>query len=100
MSGGINLLSLHTAQYKWQYTMINDEDRHYFAVNKDTVKNLETNKYAGDNTIEAWRYNPCLLSNNGFVDKLSLYLSFRNDTDERMQSELEQMINEIQWLGG
>ena len=89
-SSNINALS--------HYTMINDDDRYYFAVNKDTAKNLETNKYAGENTIEVWRYNPCLLSNNGFVDKLSLYLSLRNDTDERIQSELEQMINEIQWL--
>ena len=89
-SSNINALS--------HYTMINDEDRYYFAVDKDTAKNLETDKYAGDNTIEVWRYNPYLLSDNGFVDKLSLYLLFKNDADERIQSELEQMINEIQWL--
>ena len=80
------------------YTMMNDEDRHYFAVYKDIAKNLETNKYTGDNTIEVWRYNPYPLSDNGFVDKLSIYLLFRNDTDERIQSELEQMIDNIQWL--
>ncbi|MDR1583513.1 MAG: hypothetical protein LBS55_09710 [Prevotellaceae bacterium] len=80
------------------YTMINDEERQYFAVNKDIAKIIETAKYGGDNMIEVWRYNPELLSNNGFVDKLSLYLLFKNDTDERIQSELEQMINEIQWL--
>jgi Mn-dependent DtxR family transcriptional regulator len=80
------------------YTMLNDEERIYFAVNKYMVKNLETNKYAGDNTIEVWRYNPYLLSDNGFVDKLSLYLLFKNNTDERIQNELEQMINEISWL--
>jgi hypothetical protein len=80
------------------YTMLNDEERCYFAVNKDTTKKLDMNKYAGDNAIEVWRYNPELLSDNGFVDKLSLYLLFKNDTDERIQSELEQMINEIQWL--
>ena len=82
------------------YTMMNDENRHYFAVNKDTAKNLEANKYVGDNTIEVWRYNPYPLSDNGFVDKLSLYLLFKNDTDERIQSELEQLINDIQWLEG
>jgi hypothetical protein len=80
------------------HTMMNDEDRLYFAVNKDAAKSLETNKYAGDNTIEVWCYNPCPLSDNGFVDKLSLYLLLKNDTDERIQGELEQMIDEIQWL--
>ena len=80
------------------YTMINDEEIHCFAMNKDTVKKFETNKYAGDNTIKVWRYNPYPLSDNGFADKLSLYLLFRSDADERIQSELEQMINEIQWL--
>ena len=80
------------------YTMMNDEERHYWAVNKDAAKNTETNQYAGDHTIEVWRYNPYLLSNNGFVDKLSLYLLLKNDKDIRIQSEIEQMINEIQWL--
>jgi DNA-binding MarR family transcriptional regulator len=82
------------------YSMLNDETKRYYAINKIEVKNLalETNKYAGDNVIEIWRYNPKQLSNNGFVDKLSLYLLLKNDSDERIQSELEQMINEIQWL--
>ena len=81
-------------------TMINDEKRRYYAISKTDFKNLavETNKYAGDNTIELWRYDPYLLSNNGFVDKLSLYLLFRNDADERVQGELEKMINQIKWL--
>jgi len=82
------------------YSMLNDETRRYYAINKNEVKNLavETNKYAGDNVIEIWRYNPKQLSNNGFVDKLSLYLLLKNDSDERVQNELEQIINEIQWL--
>ena len=79
------------------YTMMNDEERHYMAVDKDVAKNMVANQYAGDYMIEVWRYSPYLLSNNGFVDKLSLYLMFKNDTDTRIQSEIEQMINEIQW---
>jgi len=82
------------------YSMLNDEVRRYYAIYKDEVKNLavETNKYTGDNVIEIWRYNPKQLSNNKFVDKLSLYLLFKNDSDERVQNEFEQIINEIQWL--
>jgi len=79
------------------YTMLNDEERRYYAINKEHSKRLEngTNRYAGDNTIEIWRYNPASLSDNGFVDKLSLYLIFRDDTDERIQTELEHLISQI-----
>ena len=82
------------------YSMMNDETKRYYAINKNITKTLpiETNKYAGDNTIEIWRYHPDLLSDNGFVDKLSLFLLLKNNPDERIQSELEQMINEIKWL--
>jgi hypothetical protein len=82
------------------YTMLNDEEKRYYAVYKDLIKDItvKTNKHAGDNTIEIWRYNPAPLSDNGFVDKLSLYLIFCNDTDERIQSELEQLLSEIKWL--
>jgi DNA-binding MarR family transcriptional regulator len=81
------------------YSMLNDETKRYYAIGKNNLKSLavETNKYAGDNTIEVWRYNPDLLSDNGFIDRLSLYLIFKNDSDERVQTELEQLINEIQW---
>ena len=82
------------------YSMLNDETRLYYAISKNKVKNfaIETNKYAGDNVIEIWRYNPEPLSNNGFIDKLSLYLLLKNDSDERVQNELEKTINKIQWL--
>jgi hypothetical protein len=59
---------------------------------------VETNKYAGDNEIEIWRYNPALLAENGFVDKLSLFLLMKNIDNERVEIELEIMMNEIKWL--
>ena len=82
------------------YSMINDEQKYYYAIGKNDVKNLdiETNKYAGDNTVEIWRYCPKMLSDNGFIDKLSLFLLLKNNIDERVQNELEQMINKIKWL--
>ena len=82
------------------FTMINDEEKRFYAIGKREVKKItvETNKYAGDNTIEVWRYNPYLLSDNEFVDKLSLYFLLKNNSDARIQRELEQMINQIQWL--
>jgi hypothetical protein len=82
------------------YTMLNDESKRHYAIDKQELVNLKiaTNKYAGDNTVEIWRYNPTPLSHDGFIDKLSLYLLLKTDENERVQGELEQMINEIQWL--
>ncbi|GHT44993.1 hypothetical protein AGMMS49965_21560 [Bacteroidia bacterium] len=84
------------------YTMLNDETKRHYAIDKKNVRdlNIASNKYAGDNTIEVWRYEPKPLSENGFVDRLSLYLLLKDDTNERIQGELDQMINEIQWLVG
>jgi hypothetical protein len=81
------------------YTMLNDEQKQYYAVDKHDFKNLniETNKYFGENEIEIWRY-PALLTGNGFVDKLSLFLQLKNTDNERIEIELETLINEIKWL--
>ncbi|GHU78372.1 hypothetical protein FACS1894145_0110 [Bacteroidia bacterium] len=82
------------------YTMLNDEQKQFYAIDKQEVKNLtiETNKHYGDNEIEIWRYNPAWLAENGFVDKLSLFLLLKNADNERVDIELETLINEMQWL--
>ena len=81
------------------YTMLNDEQKRYYAVDKHDFRslNIATNKYFGENEIEIWRY-PALLTENSFVDKLSLILLFKNTDNERIEIELENMINEIKWL--
>lgn len=43
--------------------------------------------------IEVWAYDPVLLSETGVIDVGSLYLSLRSDPDERVQGELEAVIN-------
>lgn len=45
--------------------------------------------------IEVWKYPP--LGNNGYVDRLSLYLTLKDDRDPRVEKELETIINEIPW---
>jgi hypothetical protein len=47
--------------------------------------------------IEVWSYHPELLGDNQMVDSLSLYLSLRNSADERIQQQLEQLIEEVKW---
>jgi DNA-binding MarR family transcriptional regulator len=47
--------------------------------------------------IEVWRYAPTFFADGPMVDRLSLYLSLRDDKDERVEAALEQMIEEMPW---
>ncbi len=91
MTSGVNALA--------SYTMLNDESRQCCAVSKKDFKALKiiANKQFGQNEIQVWKYNPRMLSSTGAVDKLSLYLSLRDNEDERIQIELERLINEMPW---
>lgn len=49
--------------------------------------------------VERWRYRPALLCGEGArtVDPLSLYLSLRDDPDERVQAALKELLEAMQW---
>jgi hypothetical protein len=47
--------------------------------------------------IESWAYDPALLSNGECVDELSLYLSLADSTDERVQQQVEKLLQEFPW---
>lgn len=48
--------------------------------------------------VELWRYEPALLSKDGkSVDPLSLYLSVRGTSDERVEAALTDLLKGIQW---
>ncbi len=47
--------------------------------------------------IEEWKYDPLVLSRGPLVDSLSLYLSLRNSSDERVQTALDQTIEGMTW---
>ncbi len=56
----------------------------------------QTNLYEGNIYLEVWNYDPGRKSNNkDFVDPLSLYLLFKDDEDERIQIELENIIDKV-----
>jgi hypothetical protein len=50
--------------------------------------------------IEAWTYDPRLLAADGRVDALSLYLSLRDSPDERVQQQLESLLEAVSWSKG
>ncbi len=54
-------------------------------------------RHEADACIEAWSYDPTLLSDEKTVDPLSLYLSLRDNPDERIQSALTDMMEVLAW---
>jgi len=47
--------------------------------------------------VEIWKYSPAQFSDQGKVDRLSLYLSMKNETDERVQSALDELLGGMKW---
>lgn len=63
-------------------------------------RRIEEQPYAdsGLTMLERWRYAPSLLSGDGqMADRLSLYLSLRNDPNERVQGALEDLLEGVKW---
>lgn len=81
------------------YTFMAETRQQTFAIEKRSplIKDLTINDSEGKIRMELWKYNPMLLSNSPYVDKLSLSLCYKEDEDERIDKEIEQMTNKIQW---
>ena len=47
--------------------------------------------------IEVWSYAPSLFATGKVVDRLSLYLSLKENKDERVEAALEEMMKGLQW---
>jgi hypothetical protein len=47
--------------------------------------------------LQLWRYNPVLFSKENKIDKLSLYLSLKDNGDERIESALEELLEDFKW---
>lgn len=51
----------------------------------------------GNVEIQFWKYPPERFAEAGAVDRLSLFLSLRDDPDERVQGALETLLAEMPW---
>ena len=49
--------------------------------------------------VQLWAYNPGLLTANGVVDRLSLACSYGDEDDDRINIELEEMLDNM-WENG
>jgi len=84
------------------YSNISTGDIESFAIDSKVYKELRgrgeihpTIYNEHDVRLEIWNYDPAVLTRDNFVDPFSLYLSSEYDPDERIQIELENMINRI-----
>ena len=82
------------------YTSLNPDHTYMFAFEREPFKEMKNgnllyglNKMDGHVKIEVWEYPPIGLKK--VVDKLSLYMTLKNDSDARVENELEIMINEL-----
>lgn len=83
-----------------EYSLINGGPNR-IAISKEVYKTLKEQDVdlipIGEYGIEVWKYDPALLAENGVIDRLSLYLVLKDHDDERVQIELDNMMNEIKW---
>jgi hypothetical protein len=71
--------------------------KRYEAVIRENVLTEIKTEDEADLLIEEWYYDPQRLSDIGVVDPLSLYLSLRDDPDERIQIAVEELLETIPW---
>jgi hypothetical protein len=84
-----------------EYTMIAPDSIPAYAC---TLEESRNNKvcmpvgYEGDarSILQVWRYNPRICG-GGKVDRLSLYLSLRDNRDPRVQAELVTLLEGMSW---
>ena len=63
----------------------------------NALRNVETRpRAAAPVLLQLWIYSPALFGNNT-VDPLSLYLSLKDDPDERVQIALDELMKGIKW---
>lgn len=95
---GINALAHYTRLNPDPERMVMMETRLFRSLSEiGIIKN--PNDFDGDIVIEVWKYPPVTghKAKPMFVDRLSLALSLRDDTDARVEGEVEQLINKMEW---
>lgn len=81
------------------YTNIAEDQTKCYAISKTDYMYLKkhkqikiTNKIEGRVCIEIWKYAPGILAGNRIVDPLSLYLTYKDTKDERVEVEIDRMV--------
>lgn len=92
-----------------EYTDMNPSRQQFYAIEKTAFYALQRNnelvnlnEYEGEYCLELWKYNPIPLMeglnlDRSVVDPLSLYLSLKDEHDERIEMALDQIIQKYIW---
>ena len=91
-----------------QLSMINSSGHLVFAIarnklNRDEIEIIKNKDLIKDEQyveLQVWDYDPELFSDKKHVDILSLYSSLKNETDERVEQALEQVLQSELWYTG
>ena len=86
-------------------TLLSPGDIPVFAVSKEQLAGLKQekkidvveNEFDAQFQLEIWSYNPTLLNGHNTVDNLSLFLSLRDEQDERIQLALKELMENFKW---
>lgn len=87
-----------------RYSLLNEPRISSYACDKKKAEIYEENqldkKWQSDYEsaeIECWKYAPELFAKNGVADPVSLACSFNRNNDERIENEVEIMLEEYKW---
>ena len=83
-----------------RYTDLAEGDKQYFAVSQKDFETLKKQiqivpSNEADVHLEVWKYAPGVLAKDRFVDPLSLFLSLKDQEDERVQKALETLLEQV-----
>ena len=90
------------ALYEKSMIEFSESDKCY-ALTKDEYKNIdgiidkEQYQSVGGTKAEIWSYSPLLLSNDNTVDDISLIMAMKNNTDERIEIEIDKIRRKYGW---
>lgn len=90
-----------------EYSMLAPPGQPVYAISEKNCKTMEKEKEKvfqearypeeAGMQLEVWRYDPRLFAEGNAVDPFSLYLSLKESEDERIESAIEEMMENIQW---
>ena len=86
-------------------SFLNGRNINYYASSMQAFKTISKEKILNEYdvfdhsycVVEIFRYDPKLLSEERYIDVISLYAQFKDDRDERVQIEIESLVNNILW---
>lgn len=83
------------------YTDMGHMPQHCYAIErrtafgKDLSERVSSHNLPDSYRIEFWKYNPAKLAIDGYIDPLSLILIYKDNEDERIQGQIERLLERV-----